>query len=106
MMQGTPAPPFEPTVGFIIAACLGALPILGVMVWGAVRILGPLTSALARRLGGGSDLLGEDVRLEIHEMQHRIESLEADLASAQERLDFAERLLSQQRQPNHLPGAH
>jgi len=105
-MLQTPAPPFEPTPGFIIAACLGALPILGVMVWGAVRILGPLTQAVARRLGGGSDLLGEDIRLELHQMQQRIDALETDLASAQERLDFAERLLAQQRQPNHLPGAH
>ncbi len=76
------------------------------MVWGAVRIVGPLVGALARRLGGGSDMLGEDVRLEIHDMQQRIDSLESDLASAQERLDFAERLLAQQRQPNQLPGAH
>jgi hypothetical protein len=104
-MLQTPAPPFEPTIGFIIAACLGALPIVGVMVWGAVRILAPLTQALARRLGGGGDLLGEDVRLEVHQMQQRIEALEADLASAQERIDFAERLLSQQRHPSQLPGA-
>lgn len=79
---------------------------MGVIVWGAVRIVGPLVAALARRVGGGSDMLGEDVRLEIHDMQHRIESLESELASAQERLDFAERMLAQQRQPNQLPGAH
>jgi hypothetical protein len=76
------------------------------MVWGAVRIVSPLVGALARRVAGGSDMLGEDVRLEIHDMQHRIESLESELASAQERLDFAERMLAQQRQPNQLPGAH
>lgn len=42
----------------------------------------------------------------IHERLAEAESLEARVAELEERLDFAERLLAQQREPERLPGAH
>jgi len=42
----------------------------------------------------------------IHERLAETEALEARVAELEERLDFAERLLAQQREPERLPGAH
>lgn len=68
---------------------------------GAVAILrGPIGKALADRLAGrvppplpSSD--GEEVRAEVEELRYRVAELE-------ERLDFAERVLAQRREPGQL----
>jgi hypothetical protein len=96
-----PTPEFVPTIGFIIAACIGALPILGVVVWGAVKIFSPLTQALGRRLGGGGDEDRLEQRLEA--LGQELDQVRAHLAETNERLEFAERLLAQGRHPEQLP---
>jgi hypothetical protein len=67
---------------------------------------GPVGSALARRLGGGSrtddthvaiEGLGERVTEELDDLRNR-------LAEVEERLDFAERLLVNGVPANQLPG--
>jgi hypothetical protein len=89
-----PSPPFWVTMppGAVTLIVLG-------IVAGCVIVLWPLMRALARRLEGrpASDpaLLGEIEQLrtrlaELEQVPHRMADLE-------ERLDFAERLLSQQR---------
>jgi hypothetical protein len=68
---------------------------------GAVAILrGPIGKALADRLAGrvppqlaAGD--GEEVRAEVDELRYRVAELE-------ERLDFAERVLAQRREPGEL----
>jgi len=72
---------------------------------GAVAILrGPIGKALADRLAGrvphqSPPIDGEDVRTEVDELRYRVAELE-------ERLDFAERVLAQQREPDRLtPGS-
>jgi len=68
---------------------------------GAVAILrGPIGKALADRLAGrvppqlaAGD--GEGVRAEVDELRYRVAELE-------ERLDFAERVLAQRREPGEL----
>ncbi|MBE0591023.1 MAG: hypothetical protein IH616_01325 [Gemmatimonadales bacterium] len=72
---------------------------------GAVAILrGPIGKALADRLAGRvphqlPSIDGEDVRTEVDELRYRVAELE-------ERLDFAERVLAQQREPDRLtPGS-
>lgn len=68
----------------------------------AVAILrGPLGKALAQRLaqpggGGGSAAEVEALRGEMDDLRFRLTELE-------ERLDFAERMLARQRDPNQLP---
>lgn len=68
---------------------------------GAVAILrGPIGKALADRLAGRvphqlPSVDGEDVRAEVDELRYRVAELE-------ERLDFAERVLAQQREPGKL----
>jgi hypothetical protein len=66
-------------------------------IGGLVAILrGPLGRALARRIEGA----GAQSREELEELQARVaelEAREAELAELRERVEFAERLLAQQR---------
>ena len=66
-------------------------------------LFGPIGTALGRRLSGRSGPLADPARLE--ELQARLEALESGqhrLAEVEERLDFAERLLATQRDPERL----
>jgi len=58
---------------------------------------GPLGAAVADRIRGGAPA-GEA------ELTHEVEHLRGRLADVEERLDFAERLLSQAREADQLPG--
>lgn len=96
MLQGVPLPPGvpdTPSVGFIVAALLGSLPILGILVYGAVKVFGPISQAIARRIGGetGAALPPGP---EIADLQRQVADLRLELSEAQERLDFTERLLT------------
>lgn len=70
-------------------------------IWGAVRVAhGPLGQALARRLqgrGGDTELSGE-----VAELRDQLEMLRHQLEETQERVDFAERLLSRQPSPTRI----
>ena len=102
MTQFTPPPDGAPlTVGLLLTAILGSIPILGIMVWGAVKILGPIGHALARRLGGGAEV-PESVKAELEGMHHEIDELRSALAETHERLDFTERLLASSKVAGHL----
>ncbi|HZE75987.1 MAG TPA: hypothetical protein VE091_11810 [Gemmatimonadales bacterium] len=64
-------------------------------IWGTVRVVhGPLGQALAHRLRGrgasDADLSGEMAQL-----RDQVDQLRRELEETQERVDFAERLLSQ-----------
>jgi hypothetical protein len=62
---------------------------------GAVFILrGPLGKALAERLAGRAATAGPEVQ----QLRHEMDELRAELGAMQERLDFAERLLSRGRE--------
>jgi len=64
-------------------------------IWGTVRVVhGPLGQALAHRLRGGGT---SDAELsgEVAELRDQVDSLRRQLEETQERVDFAERLLSQ-----------
>lgn len=89
-----------PSVGQMLAAILGAIPIIAIMGWTAVRIFSPLTQALARRLSGGSDDGFLEQRLEA--LAQELDGVKAQLADTHERLDFTERMLAQGRQPDQL----
>jgi len=64
----------------------------------------PLVAALARRIGreapppAATDGAVEDLRAELDQSQARIAALE-------ERVDFAERMLAKQREPDRLGGS-
>lgn len=69
-------------------------------------LFGPIGSALARRLGGRPE--PGDAHAEIEEMRARVtvevDDLRNRLAEVEERLDFAERLLTHDGPANQLPG--
>jgi hypothetical protein len=66
--------------------------------------LGPIGSALARRIAGRHQPI--DVSPEIEEIDVRVAAevgaLQTRMAELEERVDFAERLLAQNREPDRL----
>jgi len=90
-----------PSVGQLVVVLLGAIPLLGIMGWMAVKILGPIGQALARRISGGAD--GEFLERRVEAIAEELDQMKQQLAETHERLDFTERLLSQgDRNPEQL----
>jgi hypothetical protein len=92
----------DPSPGLVIAGLLGAVPILAIMAWAAVKIFGPVGQALAQRLSGRSS---ENPLLEgrLDRLSDELEGIRAELAETHERLDFTERMLAHGRTPDPLP---
>jgi hypothetical protein len=71
---------------------------------GAIYILGPLARALARRIEGRGVDAG--MQEELHALRERVadmDGLRDRVLELEERIDFAERLLSRPPQPERLP---
>ena len=70
---------------------------MGIGAIGTAFLLGPIGKALAKRLGGREAPPDEDVAARLQELEHRVAELDqanARLAELEERLDFAECMLS------------
>ena len=100
--QQIPVPPVpggHMTVGLSDpAAVIMVLAILGT----ALLIMWPLVRALARRLEGGAS---KELLLELDGLRGRVQQIEegqARLGELEERLDFAERMLAQSREPSTM----
>jgi hypothetical protein len=95
-------------VGFtVVSVRLGlgfAIPgIFALAGLGAAVFLGPVGRALARRLESAP---GDAAGAELDDLRGRLaatEQLQARVAELEERLDFAERLLTRQQDPARLP---
>lgn len=74
--------------------------VLFVSIGAAVILRGPLGRALADRLTGGRADDDTDVR----PLRREMEEIRAELASVNERLDFAERRLARDRERERIPG--
>jgi Tfp pilus assembly protein PilO len=110
ILQG-PVPPTPPTPQFdpnLIFMNHGGPPMVLLIViaalTAAVVILWPIMRAFGRRLEGkgGSD---PALRADIEQLHHRlgeVDVLQARVAELEERVDFAERLLAQNREPDRL----
>jgi len=85
----------------VVAVKLGlgfAIPVgIVALVAAAVIFRGPLGQALARRLEGGSARPGDQ-----DSTLHALEEMRGRVAELEERVDFAERLLAQSREPDRL----
>ncbi len=92
----------EPSIGFIVVAIIGAIPILGIMAWTAVKILAPIGQAFANRLGGGHDGGHGLLEQRVDQLAEELEQLRTQLGETHERLDFTERMLAQGRTPDQL----
>ncbi len=108
-----PAPPLPPEIGRMIfqtpppwvtmPPTAIVLITLGVFAACAV-VLYPVFRAIARRIEGKA--ADAELRAELEELRNRVQELESSqlhVAELEERVDFAERLLSQQRAPERLP---
>jgi hypothetical protein len=77
-------------------AFLGPLiPIAAIVAFAAVKI--------AKIRAGPSATLPADVTSRLESLEQKVEGLHQELAETHERLDFAERLLSQARDERRLP---
>ncbi|MEO8201188.1 MAG: hypothetical protein ABI679_11750 [Gemmatimonadota bacterium] len=96
-----PAPP-TPDIPFMMTPGMGIIIILGMAA--AVVILWPLVRAIARRIEG-KGRTDPAVLDEVDHLRSRVtevEGLQGRIAELEERVDFAERLLAQKRQPEQL----
>ncbi|MBM4188597.1 MAG: hypothetical protein FJ206_14935 [Gemmatimonadetes bacterium] len=70
------------------------------LVTGAVMIFrGPLGRAIARRIEGGAGLPSPEVEARLSDLEHRLSDGEQERAELLERLEFAERVLLQAKDP-------
>lgn len=70
-------------------------------------VLFPFMRAIARRIEGRPGAADPALRDELEQMRGRLaelESVQHRVAELEERVDFAERLLAQRREPERLPG--
>ncbi|HET8835508.1 MAG TPA: hypothetical protein VFN08_12315 [Gemmatimonadales bacterium] len=74
------------------------IPIAAILAWGAVRI-----ATIQAHAKQTSDPQMSD---RLQSLESEVGSLRQELGEAQERIDFAERLLSQQRPPDRLDQGH
>lgn len=107
-VQQIPVPPTLPepgghlTLGGTLndaAAVIIVLAVLGT----AILICWPLVRALARRVEGAG--AAAELQGEVEALRQRVEQLEqgqSRMAELEERVDFAERLLAQSREPDRL----
>ena len=89
-----------PIFGMITGALVTAF-----LVMGVVRVMqSPVGIALGRRIQGGRVDVDEELRSEVTYLREQVEDVQRQLGETQERLDFAERILSRQKQMSQLPG--
>src|SRR5687767_2921764 len=74
------------------------------VIFGIVQLTkGPVGQALARRLQGRAGETDGEVRAALADLRDQVDALRGTLEETQERLDFAERMLSQGRPLDQLP---
>jgi hypothetical protein len=99
-----PTPQFDPNLIFMNDGGGGVLLIIIAALTAAVIILWPIMRAFGRRLegkGGSDPALRADVE-QLHNRLGEVEVLQGRVAELEERVDFAERLLAQNREPDRL----
>lgn len=95
------APPYvEPPVRFILGAG-----VLGTM---AIVLGGPIGKAIGAQLRGEGPGSANEGRIlaQLDEISQDLQGLRDDLIQLHERIDFAERLLTQKAQDGRLPSGH
>lgn len=100
------APPFDPNLIFMNH---GGPPMVLLIVIAAlaatVIILWPIMRAFGRRLegkGAADPTLRADVEQQLHARLAEMDALQARISELEERVDFTERLLAQNREPDRL----
>jgi hypothetical protein len=90
----------------VVPAEAFAMMVLFISGGGVLVLRGPLGKALAERISGRAAREDAGPTQEIQQLQSELEDVKQRLGEAEERLDFTERLLAQQRQQSSLhPGS-
>jgi hypothetical protein len=90
--------------GYLGAGFAIPVGILGVCGGTAVVVmLGPVGKAIAGRISARTAATASDELDEIHARLQELEQSQARIAELEERVDFTERLLAQQKNPERLP---
>ncbi|HEX2636278.1 MAG TPA: hypothetical protein VHL81_04075 [Gemmatimonadales bacterium] len=100
-----PAIPFDPNFVMTRLDSPAVVMIVLAALVAATIVLWPLARALARRLEGKSVAADPGLRHDLEQVTHRlaeVDGLQARVAELEERVDFAERLLAQSREPGRL----
>src|SRR5262249_40204284 len=87
-------------VALLIPIFALAIPLAGILVFGLQKLA--RTRLEEARLRAG--VLGKDSEAQIAAIRDEVGDLRRELNEVQERMEFAERLLSQSREPERLPG--
>jgi flagellar biosynthesis/type III secretory pathway M-ring protein FliF/YscJ len=99
-----PVPPFDPNLLLMNADSPAVVMIVLAALAAATIVLWPIARALARRLegrGGADPALRGEVE-QLHQRLGEVDALHARIGELEDRLDFAERLLAQTREPDRL----
>jgi Tfp pilus assembly protein PilO len=100
-----PTPQFDPNLIFMNHGPPGSVLLIIIAALAAtVIILWPVMRAFGRRLegkGGGDATLRSDVD-QLHSRLAEVDMLQARVTELEERVDFTERLLAQNREPDRL----
>jgi hypothetical protein len=103
-MPPTPhAPPFDPNLILLTGGPPMVIMIVIAALAATTIILWPIVRAFARRLEGksGDPALRAEVE-QLHARLGEVDTLQTRIDDLEERLDFAERLLAQSREPDRL----
>ena len=105
MLQPTPpAPtPFDPFVFGRIQEGVVIIVIAVALAFVAIKVLGPMARAMARRLEGGA--VSPELRAEIDQLRAEVaeaDHLKSRVQELEERVEFAERMLSKGRDQDLL----
>ncbi len=99
-----PTAPFDPNLLLMNGDWPAVVMILLAFTTAATIVLWPLARALARRLEGRGTV-DAALRAEVEQLHHRlgeVDAMQGRIGELEERLDFAERLLAQHREPDRL----
>jgi hypothetical protein len=79
----------------------------GLFFWGVVQVArSPIGQALARRIQGRYGEADPELLADVHALRDQVDFVQQQLSETQDRLDFTERLLAQQRQGLIGEGRH
>lgn len=94
-MAGQLIPMFGMVTGMVMTVAI---------IFGLVQLTrGPVGQALARRIQGRGGNADGEVQMELAELRDQVDAIRGTLEETQERLDFAERMLSQGHSLDRLP---
>lgn len=88
------------SIALLIPVLALAIPVLAIVFSGLTKLARAKREAIEAQFGGGRN---PALEAQIEELRAEMQDIRRDLAETQERLDFTERMLTQQRERHQLP---